>query len=419
MKQKINFYFDNFFDNFTPVPNGETKDSKLFDFSIRDYHQMVKASNSQTNFNEFLNNRFTKDGKNYIYYDSNYEISYSNELKEDAKNIYLIMPKMHFYGLDSYLDFYQTKLEQGFVLLFASFHEIGDYNNFYNWINNNQYKDNIIIISIASNLQNILQCRCIFFPFLLYDFGNDFTYGNSHNSVCIEDDYVNTPKEKLFVSWNKNTRRFHRLIFYEFLKLNNLLNNYVSFLDFPERELYLHYLTDPNYSTVTSYLKDYIENGAERIDLDLHGIPNNEIQSYVTNRNNQKEFYAKSHFSIVTETNFYEKFNVLTEKMLRPLANFHPFIIIGTAGSYRILKEIGFKIPKIIDYELIDETHNPNLRLIRTFEEIKKLISYLETNGKLPNFDIEDLYHNQNLLLTKNKINGWTTLYSRIYNIMN
>lgn len=415
---RINFYFDEFLTEDVPVPNGELKNS--FDLSnANNAHSTVVMANTKSNFNEFLNNKYHRGtDKKYLFEYEDIEVTYSNNIVNDAKNFYLVMPKMHFQDLDDYLPFYQTKLEQGFTLFFASFHEIGGYTNFFKWVNENPFVDNIVILSIAKNLNEIVKCKTIFFPFLLFDFGNDFLINELENSVCTLDDYVNTPKEKYFVSWNRNARRFHRLIYYEFLKENNLLNNFISFIEFPEKDLYLNFLTNPNYSTVSKYLKNFIENGAERIDLDLHGIELHNVQPNLTNRNNKKEFYAKSYFTIVAETNYYEEFEVLTEKIIRPIANFHPFILIGPKNGYKVLTDLGFKIPKIINYEYIDETQNPNLRLIRTFEEIKKLIEYLEKNKKLPNLNIEDLSHNQNLLININKKKHWYNLYKQIFNII-
>ena len=51
------------------------------------------------------------------------------------------------------------------------------------------------------------------------------------------------------------------------------------------------------------------------------------------------------------------------------------------------------------------------------FIEIKKLLSYLEINKKLPNLDLDILSHNQNILLNTNREQTFYNLFEKIYNI--
>jgi hypothetical protein len=418
--KKINFYFEHWTDNNFPIPNGETNESFILDNTDKNYVWKVHESKYETSFNEILQNfRRTSDREFINFQHKDIIVTISNEIKTDAKNYYVVMPKTHLFYLDKYLPTYDIKLKEGHTILFVSPHEIGEYTEFFDWINNNEYKDNIIIVSIAKNLNEYVKCKTIFFPFLLFDMGKDFKFKGEKEewSVCTREQYETTPKEKDFVSWNRNVRRLHRLLFYEFCKEEQLLNNYVSFIDFPDRDLYVNMLANPEFTSLKKYIKNYSEYGGERLDIDLKGIPNNEVQNKLTNRFNVPDVYKKSHFSIVTETNYFENFEVITEKILRPIANHHPFILIGSKNSYEILKEFGYKIPNIINYEYIDNAPNPILRIGRTFIEIKKLLSYLEVNKKLPNLDLDILSHNQNLLLNTNREETFYNLFEKIYNI--
>ncbi len=418
--KKINFYFEYWTEQNFPIPNGETPQTFILPNDDKNYVWKVHESKYETSFNELLQNFKRISNTEFVNFQYNdLIVTTSNQIKNDAKNYYVVMPKTHLFYLENYIPTYQQKLKEGYTLLFFSPHEIGNYNTFYNWINENEYKNNIIIVSIAKNLDKFVKCKTIFFPYLLFDFGKDFKFKGEKTewSVCTRDEYINTPKEKLFVSWNRNVRRLHRLLFYEFCKEQNLLNNYVSFIDFPDRDLYVNFLGNPEYAFVKKYIQNYSENGAERLDIDLNGIPNNEVQNKLTNRFNVPNVYKKSHFSIVTETNYFEEFEVVTEKILRPIANHHPFILLGSKNSYSILKEFGYEIPEIINWNYIDEAPTPLVRLGRTFNEIKNLLSYLENNKKLPNFDLDILSHNQNLLLNTNREEIFYNLFEKIYNI--
>jgi hypothetical protein len=66
-----------------------------------------------------------------------------------------------------------------------------------------------------------------------------------------------------------------------------------------------------------------------------------------------KLHYASTIFNIVSETSFSNKSLNLTEKSFKPLANCHPFLIIGDPYVHSYLKDLGFY--------LYDDFYNYNL----------------------------------------------------------
>lgn len=417
--KKINFIFDKWHSNGYPIPNGLTEsDVSFYNPNGTPYIHQIKEKPFTTNFNEITNNTIIDDGVLYFFRNNNIVVYGSDKIAEDSINFYLVMSNGHLENLDPYLDLYQKRLEEGHNLLLMSVHEMGEYNKFKTWINENPYRDKIYVVSPCYNFRNFYKCKSIFFPFFLFDPGKDFRFAAEKPewSVCTKEQYLNTPKEKLYVSWNRNVRRVHRLILHQFLKYNNYLDKgYNSFLEFPEKHYYDN-LTERDDFLFKEELFKFNEDGANRLDIDLDGVQLADIQNKLTNRFNVPDVYKKSYFSIVTETNYFENVGIITEKILRPLANFHPFIIIGSAGIYKELEKFGYQIPKLIDHERIDSIQNPQIRLKETLIEIKKLIDNFDYTENFCNLQVDILEHNQNLLLNFKTRDCFEFLYNKLYN---
>jgi hypothetical protein len=110
--------------------------------------------------------------------------------------------------------------------------------------------------------------------------------------------------------------------------------------------------------------------------------------------------YADSKISIVTETSFYDTNSFISEKVWKPLFQFHPFIIVGKPHLLKYLKEIGFKTFDWLFNEEYDNIEDDNKRMDFIINEIKKVnnLSNDEINNIIyKNFDI--LEHNHNLLI--------------------
>ena len=76
-----------------------------------------------------------------------------------------------------------------------------------------------------------------------------------------------------------------------------------------------------------------------------------------------EEDYANTRFEVVLETLFDDERIQLTEKILRPIACGHPFILASTAGCLKYLHGYGFKTFNGIIDESYDTESNPARRL--------------------------------------------------------
>lgn len=85
------------------------------------------------------------------------------------------------------------------------------------------------------------------------------------------------------------------------------------------------------------------------------------------------EQYDDSWFSVVTETEMLDRPCRITEKPLKPILNFHPFLMFGNPGALAIIRELGFvTFPELFD-ESYDDECNPRRRFEMAFEELQRL----------------------------------------------
>ena len=82
---------------------------------------------------------------------------------------------------------------------------------------------------------------------------------------------------------------------------------------------------------------------------------------------------AHSWFTIVTESDFSDRFHRITEKPFKPLLDFHPFIILGSVGSLRLIRAYGFDTyPDLFD-EGYDDQPDPRTRFDMVFDQVARL----------------------------------------------
>ncbi len=423
----INFYIENWAndglnDGYTPLPNG-LKDFKFSQsFAANNFTGVIdeiRDSNIQTSLNEiFLRAKYGE--KNYAvafeYKDLKIVLTNKPILEGADENYYLVTPKVHMEDLEEYLPHYDKILEKGYNILFVSFHESGLYKNFFKWINNNKYYKQIFTITPCYNIKDFARGNHIFFSFLTYDLDHNFKNDGSIFSVCNREMYENIAKRKFILSFNRNVRRDHRFWFYNFCMNENLVeDNYISFLEFPQE--HTHFYETMQIPLLEEYKKWYIDNEPHsEISVDVRKNDPGYVENLLHNWNNDAWLYAESILSIVLETKYFDKDIMVTEKVLRPIANCHPFVVIGPRYTTKILEDMGFYIPPFINYEYIDSEEFPWIRITRTFEELKKLINYFNSNNKLPDFDMNKIEQNQKLLLSFDRSEVLYKIYKKLLN---
>ena len=85
------------------------------------------------------------------------------------------------------------------------------------------------------------------------------------------------------------------------------------------------------------------------------------------------EPYRESWFTVVTETEMSPRLHRITEKPLKPLLAFHPFLIVGNPGSLGLLRGYGFETFSGVFDERYDEELDPRRRFDMVYDEVRRL----------------------------------------------
>jgi hypothetical protein len=108
-------------------------------------------------------------------------------------------------------------------------------------------------------------------------------------------------------------------------------------------------------------------------------------------------WYDQTYFSVVLETSVNDHTPMfLTEKTFKPIAFYHPFMLLGHTGSLSQIRSFGFEtFPEIFD-ESYDDISDVRQRIEKITQEIKK-ITHIEYTKDIQ----EKLSHNRNLFFDK------------------
>lgn len=87
----------------------------------------------------------------------------------------------------------------------------------------------------------------------------------------------------------------------------------------------------------------------------------------------ETDLYQKTWFTAVTETDMMRRPIRITEKPLKPLVNFHPFVIFGNPGSLAQLRAFGFQTFGSVLDEGYDDDPDPRRRFDRVYREVRRL----------------------------------------------
>jgi len=128
-------------------------------------------------------------------------------------------------------------------------------------------------------------------------------------------------------------------------------------------------------------------------------LPND---SYIENDVDQRyvnfEWYNKTQFSVVVETSQSDYLEV-TEKSYKPIAFYHPFVIVGVAGVLSKIKKNGFETFENLFDESYDQIECLDQRLVAIVQNIK--------NANIGNYDVvteKKLKHNHEHFFNKQLI---------------
>lgn len=247
---------------------------------------------------------------------------------------------------------------------------------------------------------------------------NNVITENGYN-FSLQDNLNLEKKEKYFLMYNRNSSRLHRPWFVYNLYKNDLLDDgLVSLMQVDDYDEFIK--KDGDYSE--------LDLSKEDIDLLRKNTPNfyprwidepdsNKVAEF-HNFLSRKDEYEKTYFTIVSETNSQKEFRFLTEKTVKPIMNYHPFLILGNPGSIMQLQDMGFKTFS----EFWDESYDTELdlkkRVNMIIEQVKILTnkSFEEWNKILVNME-PILRQNKNLLIKMERYKKFE--FEMIKNIIN
>lgn len=276
-------------------------------------------------------------------------------------------------------------------LLFSSFHEGANVDKFILELIKlkNEFglsKNQIILVTINYIAQNYnKEITVICKTFLLNDLAEKYKivfdnpiveYGVG---ILYPKEYVDTPKDKFFLSYNKNATRIHRLKFILWLVKNRLIDDTLySLLIKNNKSDYgiFSFLSNIEFEELRGlwgYFDMLDELGKNVLDWDYDININDSLYSDVMYTT--KSHYGRTVFNVVTETTCVNDSCSLTEKSFKPLANCHPFLIIGDRFVHAKLREFGFELyDDLIDYSF-DMVYDSTERFNLVLKEIKRIYS--------------------------------------------
>ena len=183
----------------------------------------------------------------------------------------------------------------------------------------------------------------------------------------------NLEKIKLYNNLNKKPRQ-HRLWFYGKLLSNDLLEKGLVSMNQIDVSL--------NFYCGQTMEQEYVEDLAKTLPSLIYETSNEILDpSFYINRVNHK-VCSDSWFSVISEARFEDEEGTvfLSEKVFKPIASHHPFIIVGNKHSLKEMKKLGYKtFSKWID-ESYDELENLERMdaIIKVLKDIDKIDNKLE-----------------------------------------
>jgi hypothetical protein len=241
--------------------------------------------------------------------------------------------------------------------------------------------------------------------FLIYDAGECIieyfnTTNNKSEDVTYEQDVeyslpieseLNIKRDMYFLSLNRNSGRLHRpKLVLELIKSELFDKGLVSLLKSDEFDRFA------NEKQNREYKKLIYDRYPFSIDYE-----DAEFVSGMHNFFTKKDMWMQTYFSVVSETSASDDWCFITEKTVRPMIYYHPFIIWGNPGTLEVLKSYGFEtFPEFFD-ESYDGVYDSKKRLSMIINDINKLCNLsLDEIHLLYQSVIPKLIHNRNLLVS-------------------
>ena len=284
--------------------------------------------------------------------------------------------------------FSKVKDKPNVRLVFSNFHEGANQNHFITKLIQLKTKhglqpNQIVVVSNNKYAETFNKHISIIYKPYLFGFlvdhykdikDNDIEHNGSVIGLLTPKEYLETIKNKFFLSYNKNTTKSFRVQLILWLIKNGIIDDtYVSILikneNFNREQLRS---TEPELYDLIAYYNKFDRMGFNILDWNYPEVKNDVFSNlkYTT-----KSHYADTLFNIISETSFETDSTNLTEKSFKAFANSHPFLIIGDVGSNELVRSFGFELyDDLVDYSF-DSIPERDKRLNEALKQIRNVYS--------------------------------------------
>ena len=226
--------------------------------------------------------------------------------------------------------------------------------------------------------ESLPEYKFLYSPLLFY-WARETLLKHNYDPKSIYETYISYDNKKLYTHLNKSGR-IHRYTLLHGLRAHGLLEDSITsnvhnlpvdinhFRELVPVECYNSFQAGQRNTYQEKLFADMSTGEIPKILLD---VDMNSTHSYV-NWNYEPVWFYNSCFEIVGETgSYYDKtnwlqFSILSEKIVKTMYNFKPFMINGGPNCLQILKNMGFETFP----ELFDESYDTELNMIERQRKI-------------------------------------------------
>ena len=291
---------------------------------------------------------------------SKYSHTFNGELREGYKNLILMEGRHTLQSFSNLDDYLINFIKNNDVKLLAV--SLADPSSYFSYIEaitflNKNIPNKFIIIDSNTSLPE----KYVIDYFLEEASSKDsksnlFTYTNDlgYISEDINPNELTNFRTKKFISFNRTTDKHHRArLLHEYLT-NDYSDSYFSFLS-P-----LDHLGDIDSVGSIVNRRDFY-NKHLPIELDTMGCDNK--HGFGTGSTFKKDLFLNSCINLVTESSFDGNELFISEKILKPIICYQPFIVFGPYQYLKRLKTYGYKTFSDVLDESYDEIKDWRKRL--------------------------------------------------------
>ena len=231
---------------------------------------------------------------------------------------------------------------------------------------------------------------------------------DSETSTIADISHIKSKKVKKALFLNRRLR-YHRLLSLCFLAENDTLNDILYSFDIKQNmfDNIEHMIKNDEIQHNPIYITNYVDKSKilsgykKLLKIEKNTLDKDELSTVHGYGMESRELYEQTFFSIVSETTFSKFTQSFTEKILKPIQHHHPFILIGSPYTLKVLKKYGFKTFNKWWDESYDNIENDEQRLLSVMKIINRLINISASDWYRMLEEMEDiLIHNHKLLLS-------------------